>query len=951
MLDAITHRFGAVRALDGASLVLRPGTVHALLGENGAGKSTLMRVAFGMLQPQAGVLHRNGAQVRFGSPAAAMAAGIGMVHQHFTLVPAMTVAENVALGSAGQRFDPARAAARVQEVAVRAGLALDPLARVRDLPVGAQQRCEIVKALARDVSLLILDEPTAVLPPAEAAELLRWVRGFADQGHAVVLITHKLRDALAVADDLTVLRKGRTVLTTAAADADEGLLARAMMGGGGTAEHPQLESPQFEHPLVEHPQLENPQFESGHSTNGYSTNGPVVLRLQGAQYRDARGVVRVAGATLAVHAGEIVGIAAVEGSGQHELLRLLAGRLAPDAGAVERPDQIGFVPEDRHRDALLLDASLTENLALRDAGMRRGLIPWEALRTTTAGVLSRFDVRAPGPFALARTLSGGNQQKFVFARELAGAGAAGADARSHAAGADAGTASAASESASVAPAAVRASSVPAALIVENPSRGLDFLATAAVHAALRDAKARGMAVVVYSSDLDEVLQLADRVLVMHAGRVEEVVGGRDAVGRAMVGEGAPLVEHPLVEHPLVEYPLVEHPQLETPQLKSGHSNTGVSNHADSTHGASTSGDSVPPASALTYSRTPLVVRVLRSVLPLIGLVAVAVVLLSLLLLVTGHEVLPALRALGRGAVGSWYAISSATMTRMVPLALAGLAVSLAFRAGILNVGAEGQLLVGAALATALAAPLTGVPPGVALPILLGAGAVGGALWAGIAAVLRLRFGVLEVISTIMLNFVALSLTGWLVRGPLQEPTRVNPQSASLPAGLQLPVLLDGTRLHAGVPLTVAVALLAWWWLTRTASGFRLRAVGANPHAAQSAGRVSLTRTVGGAFLLSGALAGLAGSVEYTGITYALYENFSPGYGYTAIAVALMARLHPVGVLVSALLFGALEAGANAMQRDAQVPSVVVSVVEAVLILLVVAADRWRDRSKTAEGGT
>jgi len=940
VLDAITHRFGAVRALDGASLIVRRGTVHALLGENGAGKSTLMRVAFGMLQPQAGAMQRDGAQVRFASPAAAMVAGIGMVHQHFTLVPAMTVAENVALGGAGRRYDPAGAAARVQAVAERAGLALDPMAHVRDLPVGAQQRCEIVKALARDVSLLILDEPTAVLAPAEATELLRWVRGYADQGHAVVLITHKLRDALAVADDLTVLRKGRTVLTTRAAEADEGLLARAMIGSGGTdtprVDTPFLDSPLLAIPLVDQPFVDTPpndgRSKDGGSNHGMSTNGgsnggestyggsrhgPVVLRLQDAHYRDARGVHRVADATLVVHAGEIVGIAAVEGSGQHELLRLLAGRLAPETGTLERPTDIGFVPEDRHRDALMLDASLTENLALRDAGARRGLIPWEALRTTTAGLLTTFDVRAPGPFALARSLSGGNQQKFIFARELAGTGASG----------------------------------PAALIVENPSRGLDFLATAAVHAALREAKGRGAAVVVYSSDLDEVLQLADRVLVMHAGRVEEVMGGRDAVGRAMVGERVPLVESPLVENPQLESPQLESPQLESGHSNPGHSNTGFSNHADASNGRSTHADSLPAASALTYSRTPRPVRVLRSLLPLIGLVAVAIGLMSVLLLLTGHAVVPALQALGRGAAGSWYAVTSATIPRMVPLALAGLAVSLAFRAGILNVGAEGQLLVGAALATALTGPLTGVSPVVALPILLVAGAVGGALWAGIAAALRLRFGVLEVISTIMLNFVALSLTGWLVRGPLQEPTRVNPQSASLSPQLHLPVLLDGTRLHAGVPLTLAVAVLAWWWLTQSASGFRLRAVGANPHAARSAGRIRTGRTLGGAFLLSGALAGLAGSVEYTGITYALYENFSPGYGYTAIAVALLARLHPVGVLVSALLFGALEAGANAMQRDAQVPSVVVSVVEAVLILLVVAADRWRDRAKTVEGGT
>jgi len=287
----------------------------------------------------------------------------------------------------------------------------------------------------------------------------------------------------------------------------------------------------------------------------------------------------------------------------------------------------------------------------------------------------------------------------------------------------------------------------------------------------------------------------------------------------------------------------------------------------------------------------------------------------------------------------------------VPLGFAGLAVSLAFRAGILNIGAEGQLLVGAAAATALAVPLAGTSPLVAIPMLLVAGAGAGAAWAVVAALLRLRFGVLEVISTIMLNFVAQYLTGWLVRGPLQEPTKVNPQSASLAESLHLPVLLEGTRLHAGVALLVAVAIGAWWWLTQTASGFRLRAVGMNPDAARSAGEVAVARTVFGAFVLSGLLAGLGGAVEYTGITYALYENFSPGYGYTAIAVALLARLHPVGVLGTALVFGALEAGANAMQRDAGVPSVVVSVVEALLILLIVAADRWSGRLATRDEAT
>jgi simple sugar transport system permease protein len=342
----------------------------------------------------------------------------------------------------------------------------------------------------------------------------------------------------------------------------------------------------------------------------------------------------------------------------------------------------------------------------------------------------------------------------------------------------------------------------------------------------------------------------------------------------------------------------------------------------------------------------------RTGLPLLAVLAAAFVLLSVLLLATGHDVGPALTALVRGAFGSSYAITSATIVRMVPLGFAGLAVAVAFRAGILNIGAEGQLLVGAAAATALAMPLAGASPLLAVPVLLAAGAIAGAAWAGLAAALRLRFGVLEVISTIMLNFVAQYLAGWLVRGPLQEPTKINPQSAALAEPLHLPVLLEGTRLHAGVPLMVLVAIGTWWWLSHTASGFRLRAVGMNATAARSAGGVAVTRTVFGAFVLSGLLAGLGGAVEYTGITFALYENFSPGYGYTAIAVALLARLHPIGVLGTALLFGALEAGANAMQRDAGVPSVVVSVVEALLILLVVAADRWSGRlSARAEATT
>jgi general nucleoside transport system permease protein len=343
---------------------------------------------------------------------------------------------------------------------------------------------------------------------------------------------------------------------------------------------------------------------------------------------------------------------------------------------------------------------------------------------------------------------------------------------------------------------------------------------------------------------------------------------------------------------------------------------------------------------MVSASVPMRTDVLRSPVAQVALlVSLTLGLLVLLLLATGHDPAVALRALARGAFGSWYAFTSATLVRAIPLALTGLAVALAFRAGLLNIGAEGQLLAGAAAAAAVLGAFSGVSALVALPVALGVGMVCGALWAGIAALLRQRFGVLEVISTIMLNYVALYLVGWLVRGPLQEPSRIYPQSEAIARTLQLPTLIAGTRLHVGIVLAVGLALMLWWWLRRTAGGFRLRAVGMNPSAAFTIGRVNVSRVSVLAFLMSGALAGLAGAVELTGVTYALYENISPGYGYTAIAVALLARLHPLGVLGTAVLFGALQAGGNAMQRDAGVPIALVQVVEAIIILLVIAGDR------------
>jgi simple sugar transport system permease protein len=290
------------------------------------------------------------------------------------------------------------------------------------------------------------------------------------------------------------------------------------------------------------------------------------------------------------------------------------------------------------------------------------------------------------------------------------------------------------------------------------------------------------------------------------------------------------------------------------------------------------------------------------------------------------------------------ALLTDSVVRAIPLILTGLAVALAFRAGVFNLGAEGQFLVGAIASVAVSLELKALSGVVILFVALAAGALAGALWAAIAAELRRRYRVLEIISTIMLNFIALNLVSFLVHGPLQEPTHIYPQTQSIEEGARLPVILPGTRLHAGILIAVAVAIGLYWVLRETAVGFRIKAAGAGPRAAETAGMVNVTMLSWKVFLWSGAIAGLAGAIEVNGVTFALYENISPGYGYTAIAVALIAGLNPLAVIGSGFFFGLLETGASALQRDYSIPSSIAGMTEALLILATLTFTSLRRRS-------
>ncbi len=473
-MRGIRKEFPGVVANDEVSFEVRRGEVHALLGENGAGKSTLMNILYGLYKPDGGEIRVNGKPVSFSSAREAIQAGIGMVHQHFMLIPVMTVAENIVLGiepSKGFLLDESGAEQRVRELSQQYGLAVDPGALVSDITVGQEQRVEILKALYRGADLLILDEPTAVLTPQEATELFQIIRSLQADGKSIIFITHKLNEVLEIADRITVLRRGKTIETAPRAGATEASLARAMVGREVLLR-------------VE---------------KGASDVGDVLLDVKDLHVLDDRGIEKVRGVSFTVHAGEIVGIAGVDGNGQSELIDALAGLQKVQQGTITvdgrdiseaTPRQaldagVGHIPEDRQRRGLVLEFSISENVALHDYASppdaRWGWIFPGRMVEHAKRLIKDFDVRGGGPFTRAGGLSGGNQQKLVAAREI--------------------------------------DRDPKFLIAAQPTRGLDVGAIEYLHRRLVSERDEGRAILLVSLELEEILSLSDRILVLYEGRI------------------------------------------------------------------------------------------------------------------------------------------------------------------------------------------------------------------------------------------------------------------------------------------------------------------------------------------------------------------------------------------------------------------------------------------------
>ncbi len=488
----ITKRFPGVLANDAVDFELRRGEVHCLLGENGAGKSTLMNVIFGLYQPDAGELEVDGQPVRFRSSADAIASGIGMVHQHFQLVQAFSVAENVVLGDElrrGPLLDLDAARERIATLSADWGVPVDPDTKVEDLSVGQQQRVELLKALFRDASILILDEPTAVLTPGEVDEFFGVVRSLTAQGKSIIFITHKLREVLAVADRITVLRQGKVVGSADPGEATPASLASLMVG---------------------REVLLSIDKEPAQPTD-------VTLRVRDLDVDDDRGIPAVTALSFEVRAGEIFGVAGVEGNGQRELVEAITGMRPKRGGRVEldgvdlthanprRVDEmgVGHVPEDRNKHGLVDSFTIADNLVLNTYGHRpfaqRFIRQTRKVDEQATDLVERYDVRTPSIHAPVATLSGGNQQKVIIARELSGD--------------------------------------PRLLIVAQPTRGLDVGSIEFIHHRIVEMRDAGAAVLLVSAELDEIFSLADRIGVLYRGRlvgeVPRAEASRDTVGYLM----------------------------------------------------------------------------------------------------------------------------------------------------------------------------------------------------------------------------------------------------------------------------------------------------------------------------------------------------------------------------------------------------------------------------------
>jgi len=881
---AISKRFGGVTANDRASFELLPGEVHGLLGENGAGKTSLMNALFGLYHPDEGQIYVRGQRVVLHSPAVAIRLGIGMVHQNFRNIAGLTVAQNIVLGlpTQGLLLYLDEHVQKISELSERYDLGIDPRRPLWQLSAGEQQRVEILKALYRQASILILDEPTSVLTPAEIEGLFLSIEKMTAEGQGVVFISHKLGEVMRICDRITVMRDGKTIATMNKADVGQEDLARLMVGREVVF----------------------------HVAKPLQAPGASLLQARGLCARNDAGREALSDVSFELRQGEIFGIAGVAGNGQSELVEVLTGLRRITDGEVrfrgERlaglsPKEviqrgIAHMPEKTREMGVLPGFSIEENTALKihdQPPFCRGMfLNWRAIGARADALMRTFDIRAPNRRHKANKLSGGNLNKLVLACEL---------------GRD-----------------------PDLILAVNPTAGLDVGATEYIRRHLVEERSRGKAILLISSDLEEVLALSDAVAVMYQGRLspclEAAQVSREEIGLLMAGG---------------------HPEAVERDTRSDLAPSGpphwIERQVIGYHVAR-------PVEALREALSRKVLRALladrsawESVLGALGSIALSLLIVGGLIAMMGVSPLRAYQALWRSAFGSWAGIGE-SLVRTTPLLLTGLAMVVAYRCGIWSIGGEGQLYFGAIGATIAGIVTHDLPAWIHVPLVLLAGFVFGAAYGALPGLMLVHRNANELITTMMLNYLAIFFAGSLItgNGPLRQSGEIKflPQSIPLAESARLPVILEGTRTHAGILIALAAVILVYLLLWKTVPGYRIRAVGDNPVAARFGG-INVPRSIILAMAISGGLAGVAGMSEVAGIQGYLVEDLSAGYGYTGIAVALLGGLHPAGTILTALFFGALGAGATGLQRAVGVPTATTLIIQGLVLFFVLARRAFR----------
>ena len=842
-MEGISKRFGTFYANKDVDLDIQEGEVHTLLGENGAGKSTLMNILIGLYQPTEGKIYMHGKEVNISSPAVAVDHRIGMVHQHFMLVEAMTGFENIILGTkkhSSPLIQEEEDRKTIEQLAERYGLEVDLDTRIGEMSIGMQQRIEILKVLFRGADLLILDEPTAVLTDQEVEGLFDIIDSLTSEGKAVIFISHKMREVMRISTRVTVLRAGHSVETLNIKDTTSQELADLMIG-------------------------------SHYEENSYrkvTEPGDTILSLQHINYHADQKHGGLKDISLDLHKGEVLGVAGVDGNGQSQLAQLLSGLITPDsgelvsdAGNIRVFDPVDFitaglgnVPEDRNKMGLVGDMTIADNLILKETESDRfsyGHGAWLkslAIQSHAEEMRIKNDIRCTSVRQLARSLSGGNQQKVILARELDGK--------------------------------------PRFLVAVHPTRGLDIGAANFIHDTIIEQRDAGCAVLLISADFDEVLKLSDRIAVLFEGEVMGI--------------------YPGLKPPIEEISLAM-----AGQQKGG-------------------SDMTEKKKAKNYNvfGTAPSDKAISVMIPVVS-VLLALIVGAIIIACLGKNPFKGYSLLFSGALGSSKRLAQ-TMMSACPLIFTSLAVSFAYKCGVFNLGGEGQFAMGAvaAIIAAQVLPLSG-PLGILVLIIIGT--IAGALWGLLPGIMKITRGLNELITTIMLNYVAVLFMGYIYTGPFREGEGGNPQTAAVAESLMLTKV---GRCHVGVFIAILVAVFIWYVIFKTSFGFKIRAVGMNPIASRVAG-FPVKKLMVLSFVISGALAGMGGAVELLGKQYRLMAGFGAGMGFQGVAIALIAQLNPIGSMLVAIFFGVLQTGATAMQVGIKVPTAIIEIIRALIIIFAI----------------